>query len=597
MTKFLKNILQYSAAPILSLLIFAILFQLWEIDLSLPIFNYSDDALFSTFVMKSMIDNSWFLTNDYIGFPQSLGQFNLYDFPLQSDSIHFLIAKFFTLFTSDPFLVTNCFFLSSFALSAALSFVVLRSFKISVFSATIVSVLYSLIPYHFSRNVTHMFLANYMAIPLITMLGFWIITDKIQIISRNKKNQICLAPNSSFFIAAACCCFIAANGIYYALYATIIFIFAWFLRSLKKDNFSGNISSTIALCYIIIFVLLLLYLPSFIYWFESGGNAKVVGRHQIESEYYGLKIINLFLPVVNHYIDYLRNLRFLFDEISSKNLEQGSESLGILASTGFLFLILWLFAQSQAGEKSVFQKTIKKFSLNENDQNLISNLAGLNLLSVLFATIGGLVMFIVIPFPLIRSHARFSIFIAFFSLFIIAIIFDKAVKKKKLLAKITILIISTLAIFDQVGRVSAPIIQSEKIKSAFISDRDFVQKIESTMPKDAMIFALPVISFPENAESYDLLRGYLHSKNLRWSYPAIINRPSSLWQHEVVKMNFEDFISEIKNKGFSGIYLNQKMMAEQLSWSEVRQFIKELKQIAQELPLVSADSNLMFFEI
>jgi len=224
-------------------------------------------------------------------------------------------------------------------------------------------------------------------------------------------------------------------------------------------------------------------------------------------------------------------------------------------------------------------------------------LAGLNLLSVLFAMIGGFMMFIAISFPLIRSHARFSIFIAFFSLFIIAIIFDKAVKKKKLWAKITILIISTLAIFDQVGKVSPLILQSEKTKSAFISDHNFVQKIESIMPKEAMIFVLPVVDFPENAESYDLLRGYLHSKNLRWSYPAIMSRPSSLWQNEVVKMNFKNFISEIKNKGFNGIYLNQKMMAEKFSWSEVRQFIKQLKQISQSSPLVSTDFNLMFFEI
>ncbi|MES2960937.1 MAG: hypothetical protein V4694_00965 [Pseudomonadota bacterium] len=597
MTKLLKNILQYSAAPILSLLIFTIIFQLWQVDLNLPIFDYSGDALFSVFEMKSVIDNRWFLTNDFIGFPQSLGQFNLYDFPLQADSIHFLIAKFFALFTSNPFLVTNCFFLSGFALISATSFAVLRSFKISVFSAVIVSILYAFTPYHFSRNVTHLFLSNYLAIPLITMLALWIMADKIRVISYNKKHQLCFAPNLSFFIAAACCCVIAANGIYYALYATLIFVFAWFLRDLKKDSFVGNISAPIALCSIIIFVLFLLYLPSFIYWFQNGGNGGVGNRDSIESEYYGLKIINLFLPVANHYLDYLRNLRFVFNEALSQNGEQASESLGILASMGFLFLILWLFAQSQAGEKSVLQKTIKKYSLNENDQKLISNLAGLNLLSVLFATIGGFVMFIAIPFPLIRSHARFSIFIAFFSLFVIAIIFDKALKKKKLFAPIFILIILILAIFDQVGQVSAPILQSEKMKSAFISDRTFVQKIESTMPKDAMIFMLPILGFPENAEPYDLLAGYLHSKNLRWSYPAIMNRPSSLWQHEVVKMNFVDFISEIKNKGFSGIYLNQKMMAEEFSWPEVRQLIKQLKQVAQEPPLVSADFNLLFFEI
>jgi len=38
-------------------------------------------------------------------------------------------------------------------------------------------------------------------------------------------------------------------------------------------------------------------------------------------------------------------------------------------------------------------------------------------------------------------------------------------------------------------------------------------------------------------------------------------------------------------------------MAEKFSWSEVRQFIKQLKQISQSSPLVSTDFNLMFFEI
>ena len=225
------------------------------------------------------------------------------------------------------------------------------------------------------------------------------------------------------------------------------------------------------------------------------------------------------------------------------------------------------------------------------------------MLTVLFASIGGIVMFLVAAFPMLRSHARFSVFIAFFSLILIAVIFEKILQKKKIWAQIFLSLVFILAFFDQVGKVSALTINPPEIKKDFEDDKDFVQKIEQILPEGAMIFQMPLITFPES-NNYDLMRGYLHSKNLRWSYPAMRGRKAALWQQEVVKLDFKDFISELRKAGFKGIYINrvaalkyQKDEDMPKIWREIRKLETNLRTIKKNRPIVSKNLQLIFYEI
>ena len=60
-------------------------------------------------------------------------------------------------------------------------------------------------------------------------------------------------------------------------------------------------------------------------------------------------------------------------------------------------------------------------------------------------------------------------------------------------------------------------------ESLWRSDGAFVAAIERQLPKNAMVFQLPVVDFPEHSaierlSADDLIKeGYLHSKTLRWS--------------------------------------------------------------------------------
>lgn len=598
-----KNRLTVFIAPILSLLIFFTIFQVWKIDLALPAFCYKLDSMFYLFVIKNIIDNGWFISNQFVGLPHLKESFVMYDFPLQADLFMILIFKFFSYFSDNPFFIANCSFITTFALISWSAFIALRNFNISVFTAVIISILYAFLPYHFTRNIWHIFLSNYMIVPLNIMVGLWIIEDKLKIFGVNSKGQFCLKPNRLFLISALIICFSTINDIYYCYYSCIIFIFSWFIRSLKIGSFFDRKGfATIMLCILCFFILIAIYLPSLTYQISHGANNQVMARHTYQSEFYGLRIIDMILPVGNHYIEYFANLKNLFSILVDSDPERDSASLGIIALSGFIFSLFWLIGKNFKQKNSLITKTINRFSFEKKDCDLISNLSSLNLLSLLFASVGGLVMIIAIPFPTIRSHVRFCIFIAFISLFIIAIIFDKIISKnqynKKITAQLIILVIGIIGLFDQVGKISPSDIQGKEIKDKYIQDHNFFGLVEKSVPENSMIFILPAFGFPEQAgDDYGSLAAYINSKNLRWSYPAIAGRESSKWQQKIINLDHEEFIAEIKKVGFKGILINKEQYYIKYGWSALIKLKSKLKSSNNGNSFFLENLQFIFFKI
>lgn len=599
--KLLKNCSTYLIAPILAVICFAIVFQIWKIDLTVPAFGYDTDAVLFLFYIKNIIDTGWIFTNNYVGLPHLTEVFSIYDFPIQSDLFDLAVFKLFSYFTNNAALIANLFFILSFALIAATSFIVLRVFKVSIFTATIISVIYAFLPYHILRGVWHLFLSNYMIVPFAVMVGLWISSDKLGIFGVNDKQQYCVKWNKYFFISALVSILAAISGVYYAYYSCVIFVFAWFLRSFKKGGFlNKGTTEPLFLCVITLVTLVALFLPTFIYQIQHGYNPMVGGRSVAESEFYALRIIDLLMPLSGHHIEALSNLRNNFNLLVEANAERSPATLGFTGAIGFIFLLMWLIGKAIASENSFLEKTIKKFSLSKNDQNTISDLAVFNLLSVLFATVGGLVMFISTSFPLIRSHVRFCIFIAFFALFLIAIISDKIIEKKicgkKIYTQIVLFILMILAVYDQTGRGLVGYTQNHMGLEKYESDHEFVAEIENSMPPQAMIFMLPFSQFPE-VDVYQQLVGYVNSKQLRWSYPSIVGRESSQWQQQVVTLEFKKFIAAIKKAGFEGIYIDRPQYCGTYSPAKLVEMEKMLHSYSKSPMLISKNKQLVFFKI
>jgi phosphoglycerol transferase len=152
-----------------------------------------------------------------------------------------------------------------------------------------------------------------------------------------------------------------------------------------------------------------------------------------------------------------------------------------------------------------------------------------------------------------------------------------------------------LGILDQTGPSFIP--DYVRTKSEYINDAEFVDQIQTAVPAGAMIFQLPYVQFPESPEiygmrDYELFRGYLHSRTLRWSYGAMKNREDDVWQRKVAGLPIGEFVQTLGFAGFSGIYLDRYGYED-----KGLAILKDLSNALEVKPLTSRDGRLVFFNM
>jgi phosphoglycerol transferase len=129
------------------------------------------------------------------------------------------------------------------------------------------------------------------------------------------------------------------------------------------------------------------------------------------------------------------------------------------------------------------------------------------------------------------------------------------------------------------------------VKTEFLSDREFVRQIESVVPGGGMIFQLPVQIFPEG-ESYEHLKGYLHSDKLRWSYGAMRGRDGANWQAMVAAMPVNEMIDTVATAGFSGVWIDRAFYPDGGAAIE-----SAISTQLQTRPLLSPTQRRSFFDL
>jgi phosphoglycerol transferase len=95
------------------------------------------------------------------------------------------------------------------------------------------------------------------------------------------------------------------------------------------------------------------------------------------------------------------------------------------------------------------------------------------------------------------------------------------------------------------------------------SDLAFGRKLESALPREAMIFQLPVQGFPEvlpphRLVDYEHFRLYLTTESLRFSYGAAKYRSRSRWQRDLENVPVAALVQRLENYGFAALYINRK---------------------------------------
>ena len=547
----------------------ALVIRPWRGSLDVPYLYLGDANLYQASI-KGVLDHGWYWHNASLGAP---GQAQLFDFPsLGGDPLNVLAIKFLGLFSSDSAVVMNVFFLLTFPAVGLAAYLVLRRLMLSVPVAIACSILYALLPYHFTRGEGHLLLSAYYAVPLGAYLVLSVLVDRALFAGR----RVALGT----FALCAVIAFASASY-YYSAFTVVLVAAAAVLRGLALRSWrplvnGGGVVAVIAA------LSLFTLLPSFVYWASHGTNPGVGHRSTFESELYALKFAQLVLPIEGHRIGKLAHARETYDSWFPRTEASITTPLGIVAALGFVGLLgLCLVQLASPGRRLA--------------PALYGNAGLAALLALLFAWVGGLAVFVAALEPQIRSWNRLSIFIGFFALLGVGLVLDVLVARwRPLVGALLLCGVLTVGLLDQTSSSYEP--HYDALAADYRSDGDFVSDIQARLPDGAMVFQLPYIRFPEAPPAqgmvdYDLMRGYLHSDDLRWSYGHIKGRNDDP-NVTLADAKGPELVRDAKAAGFDGIYIDRFGYADKAEALE-----SELVDALGHPPLVSRNGRLSFFQL
>jgi phosphoglycerol transferase len=548
---------------------------LWQfypayLNLNVPFFYAGGDSLFTGFLVKTIINYGWVWHNPAVGAPAGV---DLRGFPI-ADALHIAIIRGMSLFTSDWATLFNLFYLLGFPLSALSALFLMRSFSVSRSASVAASILFAFLPSHFLRGEPHLFLASYYVIPLTTLVILWI-SCGYPLAGRRR------------WLAAAICVLTGIAGIYYAYFGAIFLILAGVRGSSRRGDFQPMIAA-LACAGILSAATIVVLIPNLAFTLqtEAGVVNKAFVRSPLEAETYGLRLTQMLLPVSYHRVSFLAELKRTYykQELpSGATNESDHASLGSVASLGFLAIVVSLLCRLR-------------------EDPLWDSLGILTVAAFLIATAGGFSAILIYVIREIRCYNRISVYIALWSLFAAALLWDRAVARLsspgfRRAAAVLLVVILVAGVLDQCPPASWYASRANTL-AEYAGDQEFVDRIEEQLPAGAMIFQLPYVRFPEHSPvndmlDYDLMRGYLHSRNLRWSYGSIKGSAGDYWERAVAGKSLDESIAYLTTNGFKGIYIDRFAFS-----ADQRTVLEEVLSVSLGPPkVVSGNGRLVFYSL
>ncbi|HEX7771684.1 MAG TPA: hypothetical protein VF435_04640, partial [Pyrinomonadaceae bacterium] len=329
--------------------------------------------------------------------------------------------------------------------------------------------------------------------------------------------------------------------------------------------------------------------PSIVY-LRQHGNPQSMDRVPGEAETFALKISQLLLPVTDHRVQWLADLKTKYNHGPLIN-ENNNATLGVIGSAGFLILLGALVGARREREFSP-----------ERPTDLLLPLSKFNIAAVLLGTIGGFSsLFALLISSQIRSYNRISIFIGFFCLFAVVLLFEALAQRtvrsrtSQVVFAVVLGVVLIVGVLDQTSEFFVP--PYAALNAEFNDNRQFIAKVEQTVPRNSMIFQLPYIPFPEHPPvndmvDYDHFKAYLHSRALRWSYGALRGREGDAWQKSIATRPLPELVEALAFSGFNGIYIDRFGYSDRGAALE-----SELSGIVGKTPIVSNSGRLSFFSM
>jgi phosphoglycerol transferase len=540
-----------TGAVVITLLIAAIVLQAWSLSFSRPN-GYDPDAVLTATLVKSVLHHGWYLNNSNLGAP--FGQ-QLYDFPLGGDNLHFVLMKVLGIVSSNVFVVVNLYSILTFILITLSGYVVLRCLRVSRVVSAGLSILYALLPYHFLRGESHLFLSGYYGVPLAVLLVVWALGESPLVWRKPSAHSrgIRLGFDRRRSLAAlGCCIVLGSTDSYYAVFAVVALLGCGFLVAIGRRAWR-SLATCAALAAIILVVLAINLSPSVVYDLVHGADPIAAIRYPLESELYGLRIAGLFLPVAGHRFAPFADFTANYDKFPIPG--EGTEALGAIFAIGLIVLLArGLAGRFQASSEGTWrQRTLNTVALAALVAIIVGAATGLSGIFALAVT------------PQIRAWGRISVLIAFCAAAGLGLLLDQLFGRLRSLGarwgvpSLVMLVLVIVGSFDQTTSRDVP--DSRHVAAIVRINGGFVQTVQDRLPRGAMVFQLPYQAFPENGtinrmQDYEEAQGYLFSDTLRWSYGAMKGRPED-FSRPLSQYPLPVVARAVAVAGFAAVYVDR----------------------------------------
>lgn len=539
-------------------------------NLAYPYIYHGDGLSHSWLTLRAM--EGWIFENPRSGYP--FGS-SFLDYP-GSDAGNLFLLKFIGSIVGSYYGAINLFFLMGFSVAFVASYSCLRALSLNKALTFSASLLFAFLPFHFYR-LGHLFYTWYFIVPIFFYVCFCLYFHG------KNYNFFNIKKIAFVFLISL---LLSSFGVYYALFGVIMLAVISFAVYIKEGRLLSVVPSFFVIA-LVVFGVFVNVLPNIIHKENNRPNLEVAVRNPIEAEIHGLKFVQLVLPRIGHRIEALASISHRYNSSYPLVHENSFSGLGIVGSLGLAALFVFLLSVMSG----------RKIDLR------ISLLAMIVLVLFLFGTIGGFgSLFSAIISSSIRGWNRISVFIAFGAItafFIVLQIFIEkyfSAKRKNGILIGCALFFGLVGLYDQT--VPACLVCNEQLRASFESDRNFVAEIEKSQPKGGAIYQLPYMPFPEVAplhhlHTYDLSVGFLHSKELRWSYAGMKGRDGDLFYRALARESVEKQLEVISRMGFSGIYIDRRGFEDNAD-----SLINRLSSLLGNEPLLKrADGQVVFFRL
>ncbi len=561
-------------------------FDLLHATLSVP-FGYAGDARAGSVHIKGLLETGWISDNPAVGAPWGR---HGNDFPI-ADNLHLIVMAGMGLFTSSFAVVLNLYFLLTFPLIALAAAWWFRTLGMSRVLALVLAQLYAFAPYHFWRGEAHLFLAGYYAVPLAAVLLHRVLAGE-RLWSR-RPDAIGLG---GWFTArnagtVGCLAVLGASSSYYSVFTLLLLTAAALIAVLQHRRWKALVGVVVAQGWLIA-VMVANMAPNLLYQQAHLANLVVPSRGARGTEFSSFKLTSLLLPWGNHRSETLAHFRRYYDTVFP--LPSEIPALGAIASVGLLFLLGVVVVSACSPRRAK----------EEGPGPVHRRLGVLALLTLLLGTVGGFAtLFALFVNDSLRGWNRLSIFLAVFTLAAVGLLLDEALAwhrargfpLHRATAGLVVGLLLGVGLYDQTP--PDVVAQRAAVATSWDSDTRFVATLEERLPRDAMVFQLPHMPYPESRpivkmRDSDQFRMYLHSSTLRWSYGAIRGRPDSDWPVAVSRAPTPVLTTLVSAAGFSGIQLDRFGYGD-----SARALEAELLRLLGEQPVVSADDRYSFWDL